>query len=95
MEYADRGSLSDALRAGRFPTHDYTAIYRCLLDIASGEPLPCMRHTISPSCIRNSWTLPLVSPCMQRIQPQRVPFRMQTCTFCCRLTLGTGLRCVL
>jgi hypothetical protein len=36
MEYADRGSLSDALRSGRFPTHDFTAIYKCLLDIASG-----------------------------------------------------------
>ncbi|BDA45748.1 probable mitogen-activated protein kinase kinase kinase 11 at C-terminar half [Coccomyxa sp. Obi] len=36
MELADRGSLSDALRAGRFPTHDFTAVYRCLLDIASG-----------------------------------------------------------
>lgn len=36
MEYADRGSLSDALRSGRFPIHDYSAIYRCLLDIASG-----------------------------------------------------------
>ncbi|EIE22674.1 kinase-like protein [Coccomyxa subellipsoidea C-169] len=36
MELADRGSLSDALRGGRFPTHDFTAIYRCLLDIASG-----------------------------------------------------------
>ena len=39
MELADRGSLSDALRAGRFPTHDFTAIFRCLLDIASGAAL--------------------------------------------------------
>lgn len=38
MELADRGSLSDALRGGRFPIHDFTAIYRCLLDIASGTP---------------------------------------------------------
>ena len=39
MELADRGSLSDALRAGRFPTHDFTAIFTCLLDIASGAAL--------------------------------------------------------
>ena len=39
MEYADRGSLSDALRSGRFPLRDYNAIYRCLLDIASGATL--------------------------------------------------------
>jgi len=36
MEYADRGNLADALRSERFPCHDYTAVYRCLLDIAAG-----------------------------------------------------------
>ncbi len=41
MELADRGSLSDALRGGRFPIHDFTAIYRCLLDIASGNTYTC------------------------------------------------------
>lgn len=41
MELADRGSLSDALRAGRFPTHDFTVIFRCLLDIASGAYSTC------------------------------------------------------
>ena len=53
MEYADRGSLSDALRSGRFPTRDYNAIYRCLLDIASGaalasplRPFPINHHSL-------------------------------------------------
>lgn len=36
MEYADRGNLADALRSGRFPSHDFIAVYRCLLDIAAG-----------------------------------------------------------
>ena len=41
MEYADRGNLADALRSGRFPSHDFIAIYRCLLDIAAGVcPFP-------------------------------------------------------
>ena len=37
MEYADRGNLADALRSGRFPCHDFVAVYRCLLDIAAGR----------------------------------------------------------
>ena len=37
MEYADRGNLADALRSGRFPCHDFVAVYRCLLDIAAGS----------------------------------------------------------
>ena len=36
MEFADRGNLADALRTGRFPCRDLTAVYRCLLDIAAG-----------------------------------------------------------
>ena len=58
MEYADRGSLSDALRSGRFPRRDFSAIYRCLLDIASGAlPAP------SPSVTQCSHKTPyLVQP---------------------------------
>jgi hypothetical protein len=45
MEYCDRGSLLDAVRAGRFYRKrdgepDMVSIYRCLLDIATGACLP-------------------------------------------------------
>ena len=45
MEYADRGNLADALRSGRFPSHDFIAVYRCLLDIAAGAAcrIPCVQ----------------------------------------------------
>ena len=53
MEYADRGNLADALRSGRFPCHDFVAVYRCLLDIAAGRMqllifvMPCHCRMIS------------------------------------------------
>lgn len=40
MEYCDRGSLLQVIRAGRFikdGTADLLAMYKCLLDIATGN----------------------------------------------------------
>ena len=56
MEYADRGNLADALRSGRFPSHDFIAVYRCLLDIAAG--VACRS-----SCVQCSW-LPITGASM-------------------------------
>ena len=43
QEFADKGSLADAIRAGRFRRKldgslDTTAILKCLNDVASGAP---------------------------------------------------------
>ena len=58
MEYAERGSLADALRRGRLRradsgTPNLAAIVQCMQDIASGVLLPLcawlMCHNCSPS----------------------------------------------
>jgi hypothetical protein len=71
MEYADRGNLADALRTGRFPCRDLTAVYRCLLDIAAGAilrltspVLPCIRPDgkALSHCNSHPWHPPLTMP---------------------------------